>query len=127
MTLSREQNSKESQKHGYDMKKAYINMIPLAEIVARGLGISTLTAKKVYTEYCRIVALTQSECELWSMDEETIIDVLKGNIPDNIYNIILSIKRGEFGFYPPGFDGQYGQFVLGESSNMHDLCEITSP
>jgi PHP family Zn ribbon phosphoesterase len=104
----------------------YINMIPLAEIVARGLGISTLTSKKVFAEYCRIVKVTRSECELWFMDEETLTDVLKGYTDDRIYQIILSIKRGEFGFSPPGFDGQYGRFVLDKTETTQGVCEVST-
>jgi PHP family Zn ribbon phosphoesterase len=126
LILSREQGYHETFPQEDREKRNYINMIPLAEIIARGLGISTIIGKKVQTEYRRIVELTHSECELWFMDEETIVDTLRGYTNDQIFNAILSIKRGEFGFYPPGFDGVYGQLVLGGEVDVQNLYEITT-
>ena len=126
LILSREQESGYSPLQGNREKRNYITMIPLAEIIARGLGISAITGKRVQREYQRIVEQTESECELWFMDEETIIDVLKGCTADRIFNAILSIKRGEFGFYPPGFDGSYGCLNLGSEVDVWHLCEIAS-
>jgi uncharacterized protein (TIGR00375 family) len=126
LLLSQQQKDAEDTSHNTKRIPPYINMIPLVEIIARGLGISTLTAKKVYAEYRHIVTATQSECELWFMDEETITEVLKGYTDERIFQTILSINRGEFGFYPPGFDGQYGHFILEKTDSMHDVCEISA-
>ncbi len=107
-----------------EKSKNFINMIPLAEVIGRGLHIKSVTAKKVLKEYKKIVDLVGSECDLWFMDEDTVEDVLKKNINEDVYAALLHVKRGKFGFYPPGFDGEYGELVLGKSVDIADLSEI---
>lgn len=106
-----------------EKSRNFITMIPLAEVIARGLNIKSVTAKKVLKEYIKIVDLVGSECDLWFMDECTLEEVLKG-INESVYAALLHIKRGEFGFYPPGFDGEYGKLVLGYRVDVTELSEI---
>lgn len=133
VTLERKQPSSEDGKRSREIgtmkanetkKRKFVNMIPLAEIIAKGLKIQSVTAKKVLKEYKRVVDLVGSECDLWFMDDTTLEEVLKGNIADSIYSVILTVKRGEFGFYPPGFDGEYGKLFLGKLVDVTDLWEI---
>lgn len=101
----------------------FVNMIPLAEVIAKGLKTKTITAKKVLKEYKKIVDLVGSECDLWFMGEDTLKDVLKG-IDKSVYSVILDVNRGKFGFYPPGFDGEYGELVLGKAVDTTDVWEV---
>ena len=134
VTLGREQPSSEKRKEVNKIieskkenktkeKRNFVNMIPLAEIIAKGLEIQSVTAKKVLEEYKKIVDLVQSECDLWFMDDTTLEEVLK-EIDERVYSVIVDVKKGKFGFYPPGFDGEYGKLFLGEPMDVTDLWEI---
>ena len=103
--------------------RKFVNMIPLAEIIAGGLKIQSATSKKVLKEYRKIVNSVGSECDLWFMEENALKEGLKG-IDEEIYEAIRHVKKGEFGFSPPGFDGQYGNLVLGKSADIADVKEI---
>jgi uncharacterized protein (TIGR00375 family) len=105
-------------------ERKFVNMIPLVEIIARGLTIQSVTAKKVLKEYRNIVDLVESECDLWFMDAQTVEDLLKGTIADSILSGILTVKKGRFGFSPPGFDGEYGELVLDHSGDVTDMQEL---
>ncbi len=128
VTLSKEQHLEkcEINKKGKVHERKFVNMIPLAEIVAKSLGIQTATSRKVLKEYRKIVDLVGSECDLWFMDEPSM-EILKGNVNEKVYNALLTVKRGEFGFYPPGFDGEYGKLSLGKLVDVTDLWEVIGP
>lgn len=128
--LQREQstNDKQIEEILHDIKtpkklRNFVNMIPLAEVIAKGLKIKAVTAKKVLKEYKKIVDLVGSECDLWFMDDETLKDVLKG-IDKSVYTVIRDVNRGNCGFCPPGFDGEYGNLVMGKAVDVTDVCEI---
>lgn len=106
-------------------RRTFVNMIPLAEVVANGFNVQTATSKKVLREYERIVSLVGSECALWFMDEEAVREVLKG-IDERVYSALLQVKRGEFTFYPPGFDGEYGKLLLGKSVDVSNVWETSA-
>jgi DNA helicase-2/ATP-dependent DNA helicase PcrA len=101
----------------------FTNMIPLVEIVARGLNIQSVTAKKVLGEYRNIVERVGSECELWFMEKDILKETLEGINP-HVLEALLNINEGRFGFYPPGFDGEYGRLVLGTPTAISDIYEI---
>lgn len=105
------------------MERRFVNMIPLAEIVAKGLGMQSVTSKKVEKEYRKIVEMVGSECDLWFMDDATVEEMLKG-IDERVYSVIIDVKQGEFGFYPPGFDGEYGTLILGKSIDVNESWEV---
>ncbi|MBU7036904.1 MAG: hypothetical protein HXS52_03150 [Theionarchaea archaeon] len=103
--------------------REFTNMIPLVEVVARGLNIQSVTAKKALKEYKTIVERVGSECELWFMERDSLEETLKG-INSDVLDALLSVKEDHFGFYPPGFDGEYGKLVLGAPVAISDICEI---
>ena len=121
---------KEQSLTGEDIKdrkvRNFVHMIPLVEVVAKGLHIQSVISKKVLKKYKTIVDLVESECDLWFMDDETLEEVLKGNIDDNIYSVICAVKKGKFGFYPPGFDGEYGKLYLRETVDVTNLQGVSS-
>ncbi|MGD2249300.1 MAG: endonuclease Q family protein [Candidatus Methanofastidiosia archaeon] len=111
----------------YEGKRNYVHMIPLAEIIAKSLNIKTITAKKVFKEYKKIVELVGCECDLWFNNTDTIKEILKGNIKECVYDTLIAVKQGNFGFYPPGFDGVYGELALKTSKDVTRLCEVCTP
>ncbi|MBU7018768.1 MAG: hypothetical protein HXS44_14755 [Theionarchaea archaeon] len=106
--------------------RKFVTMIPLAEIIARGLEIQSATSKKVLKAYKEVVALVGSECDLWFMEKDAMEEVLKG-MSEKIYTAIHCVKNGEFGFSPPGFDGEYGKLLLGECTTMANVRVIYRP
>ncbi|MBU7000768.1 MAG: hypothetical protein HXS51_08400 [Theionarchaea archaeon] len=103
--------------------RKFTSMIPLVEIIARGMNMHSVTAKKVLREYRTIVEKVESECELWFMNKDTFRETLKGINPQ-VLDALLSVCEDHFGFYPPGFDGEYGRLVLGAPAAISDICEI---
>ena len=106
--------------------RKFVTMIPLAEIIARGLEIQSATSKKVLKAYKEVVNLVGSECDLWFMEEDVLEEVLKG-IDERVYAAISCVKKGVFSFSPPGFDGEYGNLLLGECTSIVDVREIYNP
>lgn len=96
------------------MNQSFIHGVPLIEVVAKGLSMKSLTGKKVLNQYKMIVNAFETEVALWQMDVSRITSNFPNKISENILNAILEIKNGNFSFQPGGFDGRYGELVLGQ-------------
>ncbi|MHA2093574.1 MAG: hypothetical protein ACW98F_02915 [Candidatus Hodarchaeales archaeon] len=51
---------------------------------------------------------------------------LSGHINESIIDAIRHVKKGNFTFYPYGYDGEYGTLKLGELGNFQDIKVIKS-
>ncbi|MHA2366087.1 MAG: endonuclease Q family protein [Candidatus Hodarchaeales archaeon] len=97
------------------VKQSYLHGVPLVEVIALSLGIKSPTSKRVLKTYEEVVKPFETEVNLWKMSIEDVNDVLKrSNIISAIKKAIAQVKKDNFCFYPPGFDGQYGELHLGE-------------
>ncbi|MHC1598572.1 MAG: endonuclease Q family protein [Candidatus Methanofastidiosia archaeon] len=101
-------------------KKPFVHMVPLTEIIAYSLGIISVSSKKVYNNYIKITSIID-ECDLWFEDQNTIRRKLSGIVDDKLLENILSVKRGEFCFYPAGYDGEYGTLRIGTTMDYEDV------
>ncbi len=101
---------------GEGPKRPYITMIPLIEILGFVRGIKTLSSKKLLREYTGIVSNIGSESRIWMEDN---LDL--GEIDPEVSGAIVEVKKGNFCFSPPGFDGTYGRLVIGETYDFEDL------
>ncbi|MBN2651935.1 MAG: hypothetical protein JXR63_06085 [Spirochaetales bacterium] len=88
------------------LKRNYMHLIPLTEVIAYAFGVKNTSSKRVVKEYYNIMNFFKSEIELW------LSDVTEVPIDDKIKNHIISIQKGNFSFDPPGYDGQYGELKI---------------
>lgn len=89
-------------------------LVPLVEVVAAGLGVKSVTSRKVTGLFETIVHEVGTEADLWEMSEKEIDAAFSARIPGRVLAALLQVKGGDFSF-SPGFDGQYGGLRLGET------------
>ncbi|MHC1604376.1 MAG: endonuclease Q family protein [Candidatus Methanofastidiosia archaeon] len=94
----------------------FVHMVPLVEIVAHAIGTSNISSAKVLDEYKKITGVIR-ECKLWFENEQIVEKRLSGIIDQKIIDAILAVKREEFCFHPPGYDGVYGKLIIGEKKD----------
>lgn len=91
--------------------RKFIHLIPLVEVIASSLGIKSVNSVSVIKIYNRIIAIFGTELALWQSDQ--IEEQLDKRIPQKTINQICAVQRGDFIFDPPGFDGYYGNLLIG--------------
>ena len=99
------------------VSQRYVHGVPLIEAVAVGLGLKSISSKKVRLVYDRIIDFFGSEVNLWREDPLRVDEMLVGlPVPEDVKRVICEIKHDNFTFDPPGFDGQYGRLVVGKKT-----------
>lgn len=88
-------------------------LVPLVEIVAKGLGVKSVTSRKVVSCYEAIITAVGTEAELWNLSLSDLRNTLRAVVPESVLSSIYQVSSGDFSFQP-GFDGQYGELRLGE-------------
>ena len=96
-------------------------MVPLAEIIAKSIGIRSPNAKSVTKIYEIIVTAISNECNLWTMKFTALKDILYQLVDEKIANAIIVVRKGNFCFDPPGFDGTYGDLTLNKTAGYHGI------
>lgn len=104
--------------------KDFVHMVPLIEMIAYSFGIKAVESNKVIKLYKEIVAQVGSECELWFTDKNKLISQLERIAPTKLIDNILTVRQGNFCFRPAGFDGAYGNLVIGEQDDFLTVNEI---
>ncbi len=94
------------------LKRRFMHLIPLVEVIASSLSIKSVTSSKVVAIFNTIMEIYPSEIELWMSDN--VKELLDKWIPAKTINQILAVQQGDFRFDPPGFDGNYGKLNIGE-------------
>jgi PHP family Zn ribbon phosphoesterase len=107
-------------------KQDFVHMVPLIEIIASSLGIKSTDSKIVMDKYRKIVEITTTECDLWFFDNNLLAKKLESVVEDKIIRSILDVKKGNFCFYPAGYDGVYGTLLIGEKRDFLDINVIKS-
>lgn len=91
------------------------HLIPLVEVIAHSLNLKSISSKKVIKIFNRIMDIYPSEIDLWiSKDSEELLDKW---VPAETINQILEVKKSNFSFDPPGFDGNYGILRIGDRND----------
>jgi PHP family Zn ribbon phosphoesterase len=98
----------------------FVHMVPLVEIIAYSLGICSVSSKKVLDRYYRITSKV-NECDLWFKTPKGILKELEGIVEYKIINNILSVRNDNFCFEPPGYDGVYGNLIIGKRIDYDDV------
>ena len=92
----------------------YLHGVPLTEVIATALQIKSPESKTVLKHYESIISVFGNEVNLWREQTDQVEAKIPKIINPEIKESILQIKRDNFGFFPPGFDGTYGSLVLGK-------------
>lgn len=99
---------KEIQKSKAEHIQKFMHLIPLIDVIAYALNIKNINSPKVMNAYMAIVRTFQTEINLWQNSNQDIYSALQGKIDENIIKYIVAVKKQDFSYDPPGFDGQYG-------------------
>ncbi|NHJ03326.1 MAG: hypothetical protein EAX90_00725 [Candidatus Heimdallarchaeota archaeon] len=119
--LSADQGSEREYGKLYGTKRNFYRMVPLAEIIAKGSSIKNPNSKNVKKIYELIVTAIGNECKLWTTKLDLLETILNKLVSDEIANAILEVRKGNFCFDPPGFDGSYGDLSIGKPSNYTNI------
>ncbi|MHA1734313.1 MAG: endonuclease Q family protein [Promethearchaeota archaeon] len=128
MELSRVQGANREFGEGPVDKQEFVHMVPLLEILSTGFFRSKSTSTRRGVKlYERVVSLIGNECSLWFEDDSVLRGAMQGQFRDleesRLVDLILSVKHGNFHYSPLGYDGTYGQLVIGEPQDPSDLFE----
>ena len=89
-------------------------LVPLVEALAAALGGGGVSAKKVRTLFDAILRRAGTEAAFWELTPEAMENEYAARLPGQALSGLLAVRRGDFSFQPPGFDGSYGRLVLGK-------------
>jgi len=93
-------------------ERKFIHLIPLIEVIAVSQNLKSISAKKVIKIFNSIMDIYTSEIALWQSDSIQVM--LDKRVPQKTITQILAVQNGDFVFQPPGFDGVYGNLIIGE-------------
>jgi uncharacterized protein (TIGR00375 family) len=94
------------------LRRNFMHLIPLVEVISYSLGIRSINSIRVKNTFDKIMQFYQSEIELWRSSH--VKELLDKWIDPKTINRILAVQEGRFHFDPPGFDGQYGNLIIGD-------------
>jgi len=92
--------------------RKYMHLIPLIEVLAASQNLKSITSNKVRRIFDIIMNIFPSEIALWQSDSIQVM--LDKRVPQKTINQILAVQQGDFVFQPPGFDGIYGNLIIGD-------------
>ncbi len=93
--------------------RKFMHLIPLIEVIATSQNLKSITSNKVRKLFDIIMSIFPSEIALWQSDSIQVM--LDKRIDPKTINQILAVKKGDFIFQPPGFDGTYGKLIIGDN------------
>ncbi|WP_456484469.1 TIGR00375 family protein [Methanopyrus kandleri] len=93
----------------------YLRIIPLAEIIAKALGLSTITAKKVRAVWNSLVRRFGSEIDVLI---ETPIEEI-AEVDKRVAELLRSFREGTVNIQPGG-GGEYGKIITDEESEREE-------
>lgn len=97
-----------------EKKRNFITTVPLLEII-RHTGCKN---KQAYTVYKDSIIPFGNERAMWESSLAEIQKKLSGMIDKKVLDNILKVKKGNFCFNPPGYDGENGELVIGKKVDL---------
>ncbi|MHA1984058.1 MAG: hypothetical protein ACW967_06865, partial [Candidatus Hodarchaeales archaeon] len=109
----------------FKSQRNFFHFIPLVEVISLGLGIKNPNSKRVVRTYMEIISNQQinNESNFWLLPINKIDQILKDKIDQDVLNAINQIHSGNYS-YSPGFDGIYGELVLGKKIDFLEINEV---
>ncbi|MEA2096341.1 MAG: endonuclease Q family protein [Candidatus Cloacimonadota bacterium] len=95
------------------ISRNYLHLIPLIEVIAASQNLKSITSKRVQKIFDIVMNIFPSEIALWQSDSIQVM--LDKRVDQKTINQILAVKKGDFKFQPPGFDGTYGKLIIGDN------------
>ncbi|MBN1256423.1 MAG: hypothetical protein JXA52_01820, partial [Planctomycetes bacterium] len=105
-------------------KQAFMHMIPLVEVLAAATGVKNPASKKVVALYEELLKVIGNETAFWAMPEEDALQAVKTLGDPAIIQAVKQVRAGEYSFWPLGYDGTYGNLLLGEKRGWFGHCEV---
>jgi len=102
------------QLHGNKIKRKFFTVVPLFEII-QYLGHNKKTSLIIYKNAIKPFG---NEKNLWLSDLEDISGKLEGVLKREVIDVIIHIKKGNFYFDPPRYDGVKGKLVIGKKRDF---------
>ncbi len=93
------------------IKRDFIHLIPLTEVLAYSYDIKNPNAKKVKTVFGELMRYFPSEIAFWQT--ENLREKIDTLLPEKVVQEIIAVQQGKFQFDPPGYDGIYGKLKIG--------------
>ncbi len=103
------------------LAQQYMHLIPLIDVICFSLKIKSPTSKKVLSVYRNIISEFGPEVELWRKSPDQILSEVTSTIPPQVVKAIVAVKNGQYGYFPPGHDGEYGKLVIGRTFDYWHL------
>ena len=88
-------------------------LVPLVEVIAAGLGVKSVTSRKITALFDTVVREVGTEAELWELPASEIEARFTGCVPEKVVAAMAMVREGRFSFQP-GYDGEYGELRLGQ-------------
>lgn len=89
-----------------------VTMVPLVEVIAAGLGVKSVSSKKILGPFHRIMEICGTETAVWEQAPADLEAALGDALPAPVLAAVLAVRRGDFSFQPLGYDGVYGALAL---------------
>jgi PHP family Zn ribbon phosphoesterase len=103
------------------IQQSFRTIIPLTEVIAVSLGIKNPMAKRVISEYKKLIEVFGSEVDFWfHSDPNSKLD----NFPPSLSQNLQHVHSGNFHFWLPGFDGTYGSLKIGKRRDYQNISII---
>ncbi|MFW9923301.1 MAG: endonuclease Q family protein [Candidatus Thorarchaeota archaeon] len=119
--LSADQGSEREYGKFYGKKRNFYRMVPLVEIIAFATETKNANSNKVVKIYKLIVDALGNECKLWTTKLSELEEILERLVAGKIAQSIIEVRKGNFCFNPPGFDGSYGELTVGKTSDYKNI------
>lgn len=103
------------------IQQSFRTIIPLTEVIAVSLGIKNPMAKRVISEYKKLIEAFGSEVDFWFHPEP---NWKLANFPPALSQNLQHVHSGEFHFWLPGFDGTYGSLKIGKRRDYQSISII---
>jgi PHP family Zn ribbon phosphoesterase len=104
--------------------QCFFQMIPLVEVIAKALGIKSISSKKVTAYYRTIIDTAGTEADFWNGDNTQVGKWLRKAGAEDILEAIMQVRSGNYTFEPLGYDGLYGELVLGRKGSWFGNRQI---
>ena len=73
-----------------------------------------MSAPKARALFDAILKRAGAETAFWELTPKAMEAEYAARLPEKALAGLLAVRRGDFSFQPPGFDGSYGRLVLGK-------------
>lgn len=105
-------------------RQPFFHMVPLVELLATALGIRSPSSKKVLALYDAVLAEVGTEAVFWRLTDAEAASLCAALGRPEVEEAIARVRAGEYTFWPLGYDGTYGELVLGETGTWMGHSEI---